>query len=789
MASDRRGRADLTGALPVFPTFETARRLRASKCLPDTPAGLPTLPVLNRLHPLVATLITAHAAHAGAEEEGSSQPNRLETVVVTATRSSIDLSDAPASVTLVSREAIEQRNVSRITDALQTVPGLSMGRGENGQSNSFEGGFSLRGMETRRTLVLLDGLQPLQSGSSQGVNWLTVFPDDVERVEVVSGPFAALYGSNAMGGVINIISKRPDRDETTLRGKVGFRDAAGQDTSVYLRRALAHGLGIAAGVSLVDRDGYVSERTVRTPTMGPPGTPVTGAIPTTTRDGTPAYIVGDRGRQPWTQQHALLRLSWQATERDRLQAGVARAEARQGFERYNTYLVDAAGAPVSSGILGINGQRVTLSETQFVGSTPLVQDSTRVFAGYARELDGGGEFKAEVSRIRRGFTFPTAGPNASWDSGPGSLTDSPDATLDAVTTWGLPVGQRHFVIAGLSLHRDTAERRSYTLTDWRDADSRTSVNNGYDARTSTTSAFLQDEFRAGANWTLYAGARLDRWETRGRFFQNTAPSVETTYPERGDTAFNPKLSAVYKVAPSVTLHASWGKAFRAPSNLDLYSTTVQGSSISPTGRLTIQGDPELRPEHANGWELGGEWRAATWLRAGAAVYKTRLTDLIYAKQVDLSLTQRINAGKARSQGVELTLQARPLRWLEAVAHASWIDTEVLANEADPGSVGKRLTQVPQRLSYLGLIATQGAWSATLEARYAGRTYATAQNTDTVHGVPGSSDPVTMVHARMGLRLSEQARIAMSVNNVFDRVQYTFAQLPRRSVTGELVLSF
>ena len=47
----------------------------------------------------------------------------------------------------------------------------------------------------------------------------------------------------------------------------------------------------------------------------------------------------------------------------------------------------------------------------------------------------------------------------------------------------------------------------------------------------------------------------------------------------------------------------------------------------------------------------------------------------------------------------------------------------------------------------------------------------------------------MVHARMGLRLSEQARIAMSVNNVFDRVQYTFAQLPRRSVTGELVLSF
>ncbi len=733
--------------------------------------------------------MAAHSSHAWAQENASDEPSRLQAVVVTATRSGIDLSDAPASVTLVTREAIEQRNVSRVTDALQTVPGLYMGRGENGQSNSFEGGFSLRGMDTRRTLVLLDGLQPLQSGSSQGVNWLTVFPDDVERIEVVSGPFAALYGSNAMGGVVNIISKRPDREESTLRGKVGFGDAAGQDVSVYIRRALGHGLGVAAGVSVADREGYVSERTVRTPVSGAPGTPVSGAIPTTTRDGTPAYIVGDRGRQPWTQRHGLLRMSYQASDRDLLQIGVATADARQGYERFNTYLVDSAGWPVSSGNLSIDGQRVTLSETHFTGSTPLRQDSTRVFAGYARQLDQGGEFKVDVSRIRRGFSFPTAGTNAAWDSGTGSLTDSPDATLDAVATWSVPAGDRHLVVAGLSLHRDSAERRSYALGNWRDPGSRASVNNGYDARTSTTSAFLQDEFRAHEAWTFYAGARVDHWETRGRFFQNTSPSVETLYPERSDTAINPKLSAVFKPVSSVTLRASWGKAFRAPSNLDLYSTTVQSSAISPTGRLTLQSDPELRPEHASGWELGGEWRAAPWLKTGAALYRTRLTDLIYAKQVDLSLTQRINAGKAVSQGVELMLQARPARWLDVNAHASWIDTEMVANEADPGSVGKRLTQVPQRVSYLGLIATEGAWSGTVEARYTGTTFSTAQNTDTVRGVPGSSDAVTMVNARLGCRLNEQARIAISVNNLLDRVQYTFAQLPRRNVTGELVLSF
>ena len=142
--------------------------------------------------------------------------NTLKPVVITATRSALEVSDAPAAVSVVTSQEIGSRNVSRISDALQKVPGLYLGRGENGQSNSSEGGFSLRGMSTNRTLVLLDGLQPLQNANSQGVNWLTVFVDDVERVEVVPGAFASLYGSNAMGGVVNVISKRPTQQFQTV---------------------------------------------------------------------------------------------------------------------------------------------------------------------------------------------------------------------------------------------------------------------------------------------------------------------------------------------------------------------------------------------------------------------------------------------------------------------------------------------------------------------------------------------------------------------------------------------
>ena len=87
----------------------------------------------------------------------------------------------------------------------------------------------------------------------------------------------------------------------------------------------------------------------------------------------------------------------------------------------------------------------------------------------------------------------------------------------------------------------------------------------------------------------------------------------------------------------------------------------------------------------------------------------------------------------------MSLQARPARWLDVNAHASWIDTEMVANEADPGSVGKRLTQVPQRVSYLGLIATEGAWSGTLEARYTGTTFSTAaRRASTAYTAAGGS---------------------------------------------------
>jgi iron complex outermembrane recepter protein len=711
-------------------------------------------------------------------------------IVVTATRYAEDVSKAPAAVTVVTAQEIENRNVSRVSDALLQTPSLFLGRGENGQSQSFEGGFSLRGMSTVRTLIIQDGLQPLQNGNSQGVNWTAVFNEDVERVEVVPGSFGALYGSNAIGGVINVITKRPDKRELTVRLRKGFGDAAGEAPSVYFRGPLGGGFGVVAGISYNRRDGYVNEITVRTPVTGAPGTAVNGAIPTTTREGLPAFIVGDRGKQPWRQINGVVKLEYAFNDEHRLLAGFAIADAETGFEPFNTYLTNAAtGAPVSSGTLGINGQRVTLTESNFVASSPLLESSNRFFASYDGDLGNGVKIDVDVSKTTRKFRFPTIGTGATASSGPGTLSSSPNDSLDANATLSFPIGDQHFIVVGGSLHRDTVERRTSNLTNWRDASTRTNITNGYDGRSTIMSAFIQDAWKPTDWATLYVGARFDKWETQGSFFQLVAPLANVTYAKRSESAFNPKVSVVITPSERLTLRASWGESFRVPSNLDLYSTTVQSSTVSPTGLLTIQSDPNLKPEKGRSWEVGGQWKPIDAVQFTASYYDTRLTDFIASQNVTLALTQRINAGKAQVKGVELGVLVKPASWLTLNGNISFMDSEILENLADPGAVGKRLTQVPKRLAYLGADIQAGDFIGTIEARYSGRTFITARNTDIIQGVPTANDSYTAVNAKIGYRFAPMIRANVSVNNVLDDKVYQFSLLPGRNVTAELVFSF
>lgn len=723
-----------------------------------------------------------HAACAA--EDGDIGP--MELVVITPTRTKISLSDAPAAVTVVTAKDIKAKNVSRLGDVLDQVPSLYLRDGALGQSQGTSGtsGMSLRGVDQSRTLILLDG-QPLQDARSGKVNWRVPFVEDIARVEVVPGAFSSLYGSNAIGGVINIITKQPDKHEFDAKVKKGWGDASGEDGSIYVRDKLDNGLGFVAGLGYQNRDSYINEFVVATPVAGVPTIPVTGAQPITTRDGLPAYLIGDKGTTPWHSANATAKLFYNLNDRDKIYTGILYQETNQGYTQFNTYLRDGTGAPVSSGAIGINGQRIavtgtTLSESNFVNNSPLHEAATRYFVGYDGILGNDYALKVDLAKIKRAYSFTFAGSTVAttWNSGPGSLYDTPNSGLDGTAQLTFPVGSRQVLVTGLALHNDTANQQVYTLTDWRNPDTRTAVTSSYNGDSTTTSVFAQDEISAADALTLYLGGRLDNWRTKG----NSTVAATTLYPTRSATAFSPKVSAVYRATEAVTLRASFGRSFRAPTNEDMYTTSI----ISPR---TTKGDPNLQPEHGSTWEAGGEYRITENTKVTATYYETQLSNLIYLQQVSSTLSLRINAGKARIRGIELGAASRLSSWLELDANYAYIESTMLENLADPGSVGKRLTDSPKNIAGIALTAQQGAWSGSLSARYVSHSFFTAHNTDVVEGVPGSYDAHTVVNAKLGYEFAKAVKGTVAINNLLNKQAYSYFLLPSRNVTAEMDFSF
>ena len=710
----------------------------------------------------------------------------LGEVVVTATRTSASLSAAPAAVTVVNARNIETKNASRLGDVLDQVPSLYLRGGALGQSQGTIGtsGMSLRGIDQTRTLILLDG-QPIQDAGSGKVNWRVPLIEDVARIEVVPGAFSALYGSNAIGGVVNIITKQPDKREFTAKIKKSWSDASGEDASLYFRDKMDNGLGIVAGLGYQSRDSYINDFVVRSPVAGALGTAVTGAQPTTTAAGIPAYIVGDKGAAPWRQINATTKISYDLSGVGKLFGGIAYSETDLGYTMLNTYLRNATtGAPVSAGTLAINGRRVTLSESNFVNNSPLYESTARYFAGFEGAVGNGYLLKIDLAQIERQYRFVNANTASTWGAGTGTQTNAPNSGTDGTAQLSFPVGDRHFIVSGISLHNEKVDGTTYTLSNWRDPATRTGIADGYSGDSTTASLFAQDEISVVDKLKVYIGGRFDNWQTKGNYYKNTAPASAVTYASRSASSFNSKLSAVYQAAAPVTLRASFGQSFRAPTNNDLYSyANIFG--------ITSIGDPDLKPERGNTWEIGGEWRVSDKFKANATYYQTILKDLITNFRLSNVpiVSKRINAGKAKIDGIELAAEAGLTNWLTLNASYAYIGSEMLENSVDPLSVGKRLIDSPKNIVHMGVTAQQGPWTGILNASYSSKVFSTAQNTDTAEGVPGSYDAHTMVNAKVGYAFSRMVKGSVAINNLLDKKAYSFFLLPGRNVTAEMDFSF
>ncbi len=191
---------------------------------------------------------------------------KLDDVIVTATRSQVSTNDAPGSVTVISRKEIEQKGSSNLLDIIRATAGISIrGVGSGGRKS-----INLRGLESKHVLILIDGKRIPSSNDIIGPNtdyqydWIPV--GRIERVEVVRGPMSVLYGADALGGVVNIITRKAAKK---IQGSVKYghyfsngdssNDGDGYYADVNLNGHLHNKIGFSLDTEQSKRDSVDSK--------------------------------------------------------------------------------------------------------------------------------------------------------------------------------------------------------------------------------------------------------------------------------------------------------------------------------------------------------------------------------------------------------------------------------------------------------------------------------------------------------------------------------------------------
>lgn len=295
-----------------------------------------------------------------------------DTLVVTAAATEQNLKDAPASISVVTQQDLQRRPVNNLKDVLQNVPGVQLtNEGDNRK------GVSIRGLDSSYTLILIDGKRVNSRNAvfrhnDFDLNWIPV--DAIERIEVVRGPMSSLYGSDALGGVVNIITKKVGQQwtgtlsaDTTIQEKRDRGDT--YNGQFYTSGPLVDGvLGVKAFGSVAKREKDKQE---------PSDTTATGETP---------RIEG------FTSRDANVEFAWTPSENHDFTAGYgfdrqdrdSDSLNRNRLERENYSLSHNGRWDVGTSELKFYGEKV---DNKSPGSKPITSENNTVDGKYVLPLE------------------------------------------------------------------------------------------------------------------------------------------------------------------------------------------------------------------------------------------------------------------------------------------------------------------------------------------------------------------------------------------------------------------
>jgi iron complex outermembrane receptor protein len=706
---------------------------------------------------------------------GEGKVYKLDNVVVAATKTEQNIEDAPGSITVISKEDMELRSIKTVDEALSELAGVFVKRTKGLMDSTSS--LHLRGFNSDRyTLILMDGM-PMNDAYTGGVEWGMLPVGNIEKIEVVRGAASALYGGNAMGGVINIITKSPEELEVTA--------TAGYGTNNTRRYRLGAGsritdkLSLRAGYEEESTDGYVTTPVVRTIKNGD-GT-IAGGYPMENKDGTPGrWVVGDKGENGAEKQSFDIKAVLEFSDTGELSFSALRGIHEYDYGAPNSYMT-TFGDTSTSAIAG-SGKKAGFRPNDFISYTGISENETDMYNLAFKEVFGPVAITAQAgtTRVDDRYTTESGSGMADYYDSPGKLNITENASWFSEIRGDVAAGDSHFFTLGVSFRTDESDTNSHAVPFYRSFSGRGESTYYAGGKEKTWSLFIQDEWKIADSLTLYLGGRYDSFEVYDG--ASGTPGSLTQYKSNTESQFSPKVSMVWKPLENTRLRSSVGQAFRSPTLYELYRTWSSWG-------VTYQSNPDLKPETVTAYEMGVDQSFFDKkTRFSLTLFQNEIDDLIY-NRIDGNIKKRVNAGKARTRGLEAQISQEITPWLTLWGNYTFTDAKIKENSADPESEGEKITGIPDTAFNIGLDATWKQLKGSVVSRYYSKIYNESDNSDTEEGVYGTYEPALYVDAKLIYSPCKWADLSVSVDNLFDEEYFEYYQCDGRTVFCELTLKY
>jgi iron complex outermembrane receptor protein len=746
--------------------------------------------------------------------QADGRTKELGVVVVDSGRPSSLPTYIPTTMETVTAAQIESSiNATDSEDAIKYLPSLSIRKRYTGDYNHAVLMSRASGTgNSARTAVYADGIllsNYLGNGATYAPRWGMVTPEEIERVDVMYGPFSAAYGGNSVGGVVDYVTRLPKSFEAHMKVS-----AFTYEHDMYATQSNYGGTQSSASIGNKVGDWSYWVNFNRTQSTSHPlgyvnvapgnntcpnancaaSAQVQGIVTTKAKDNSNLAILGTTTAYDTVQDHAKLKLAYDISStlratysfgywENNAQSKSASYMTKNGSPYFGTtggYVNDGANYfKIPSGLSGFYESQDKL--IHYMQNFSLKTNTQEKFDW---------EVKASLFDYKKDEGRLTGSNSATQlYTGSGSMTDASGSGWNSLAFKGIwrPDGKAGAHVYDFGIQRDRYTLKTATFNtgvDWMNA-AAASLSSWSGGATQTDAMYVQDVWKFAPLWKAVLGLRAEDWTASGGYVGTSASP--TTYSDRHEFHLSPKAALSHQLRDDLVIKGSLARSLRMPTPQELYS------NVSTSGAGTFLNDPNLKPEVNTTSEISVEKDLGLGLlRVTGFFENTR--DAIYSQKgaLDATINNVQNIKRIESKGLEIAYYGSDLirKGLDLSGSVTYVDSIIKENNGFVSvagdTIGKDQPRVPQwRATALANYHWNSRLNTSLGMRYSGPQFTTLNNADVNGFAYTAASRFFVVDTRIRYVVDKQWSVAAGIDNLNNYKYWNFHLYPGRTYFAEL----